>query len=249
MLRSIGSILGYDVRVTDGNLGRANDFYADDQFWIVRYLVIEGTGQLSGRQILISTTVLGQPRWSRRVVPVDLTTRQVTSSPRLQTPEPVVHEREDSLHDHYGWVPYRRPAEPLAGEAGLAATREISAIEREVDRREPGTHLRSIVELTGSHVQATDGSIGHVEDFLATDTRWIVRYLVADTVNLVPGKHVLLSPDWVIRADWTEQAISADLAQATVTDSPEYDPATPVNRAVEAHLYDYYGRPKYWTEP
>jgi stress response protein YsnF len=31
-----------------------------------------------------------------------------------------------------------------------------------------------------------------------------------------------------------------------IKNSPEFDPAAPVNRAYEERLFDYYGRPKYW---
>jgi hypothetical protein len=32
-----------------------------------------------------------------------------------------------------------------------------------------------------------------------------------------------------------------------VQNSPEYDPARPVERTYESRLYDYYGRPRYWA--
>ena len=45
------------------------------------------------------------------------------------------------------------------------------------------SHLRSCKAVTGYHIEATDGEIGHVEDFLVDDETWAIRYLVVDTSN------------------------------------------------------------------
>ena len=55
-------------------------------------------------------------------------------------------------------------------------------------------HLRSIEAVTGYHIHASDGEIGHVEDFLVEDADWSIHYLVVDTKNWWPGKKVLISP-------------------------------------------------------
>jgi len=41
--------------------------------------------------------------------------------------------------------------------------------------------LRSIKQLYGDKLGASDGDIGHVKDFYFDDQSWVVRYLVADT--------------------------------------------------------------------
>ena len=47
--------------------------------------------------------------------------------------------------------------------------------------------LRSIKQLYGDKLGASDGDIGHVKDFYFDDQSWAVRYLVADTGSLVAG--------------------------------------------------------------
>lgn len=42
-------------------------------------------------------------------------------------------------------------------------------------------HLRSTNEVSGYHISATDGAVGHVEDFLVDDNSWALRYIVLDT--------------------------------------------------------------------
>jgi hypothetical protein len=54
--------------------------------------------------------------------------------------------------------------------------------------------LRSIKQLYGDKLGASDGEIGHVKDFYFDDQSWVVRYLVADTGNWLSGRQVLISP-------------------------------------------------------
>jgi sporulation protein YlmC with PRC-barrel domain len=107
-------------------------------------------------------------------------------------------------------------------------------------------HLRQTREVIGYHIHANDGDIGHVEDFIFDDKTWIIRYMVIDTRNWLPGKKVIVSPEWITDIDGEESKVYVNLSQAEVRNSPEFDPSAPVNREYETRLYDYYGRPKYW---
>jgi hypothetical protein len=94
---------------------------------------------------------------------------------------------------------------------------------------------------------ATDGDIGHVEDFIADDDLWLLRYLVVDTRNFLPGgRKVLIPPAWLTSVDWVGRSVSVELTVDGVKNCPEYDPSEPINREYEQRFYDYYGRPRYW---
>jgi hypothetical protein len=101
--------------------------------------------------------------------------------------------------------------------------------------------------VIGYHIQATDGEIGHVEDLIADDDSWVIRYMVVDTRNWLPGRSVLVSPAWIGEVSWASRKVYVDMSRENIRNSPEFDPAAPVNREYELRLYDYYGRPKYWT--
>lgn len=106
--------------------------------------------------------------------------------------------------------------------------------------------LRSLIEIRGYHVQAVDGKIGHVEDFILDDADWKIHYLVVDTRDWLPGRKVLVSAGWIVRIIWSFKNLYFSLTKKQVENSPEYDPSAPVNRVYEQRLYDYYGRPVYW---
>jgi hypothetical protein len=109
-------------------------------------------------------------------------------------------------------------------------------------------HLRSLRSVLGYGVRAADGEIGHVEDLISETKTWVIRYLAVNTRNWLPGKKVLISPHWTDRIGWEEKRFHVDLSQDQIKNSPAYDPAEAVNRDYENHLFDFYGRSKYWPE-
>ncbi|MGO9116223.1 MAG: hypothetical protein ACLQPD_01280 [Desulfomonilaceae bacterium] len=102
--------------------------------------------------------------------------------------------------------------------------------------RRDDPHLRSTRQVTGYHIHATDGEIGHVEDFIVNDENWAIRFLVVDTRNWLPGKKVLLSPQWIKRVEWADSSVYFDLTRESVRNSPEFDFSKAVNRDYEAYL-------------
>ena len=107
--------------------------------------------------------------------------------------------------------------------------------------------LRSATELWGYRVLATDADMGRVQDFFFDDKNWILRYLVVDTGDWLPGRKILISPAAFRGADWKNKHFAVTISKEQVESSHPYDPSTPVNREMELHLYDYYGRPRYWA--
>ena len=98
--------------------------------------------------------------------------------------------------------------------AGDPPARSVPAHAR---RGGPGhPHLRSSAKVIGYHTQATDGDIGHVEDFLVEDSLWAIRYMVVDTRNWGPGKKVLVSPEWIKGVDWSDSKVHVDVTQEQI---------------------------------
>jgi hypothetical protein len=52
--------------------------------------------------------------------------------------------------------------------------------------------LRSLRQLYGKKLGASDGDIGHVRDFYFNDQQWAIRYVVADTGSWLSGRLVLM---------------------------------------------------------
>ena len=112
-------------------------------------------------------------------------------------------------------------------------------------RREGDPSLRGTSEVTGYHVHARDGDIGHVADFLIDSDNWAIRYLVIDTRNWWPGKKVLVAPHWVTDISWSERTVRFDVTRERIKASPDYDPAA-FDRGYEERLHAHYDVPTYW---
>jgi hypothetical protein len=243
MLRSAKSLHGYTIQAIDGDIGKVSEFLFDDQFWTVRYLVVNTGSWLMERRVLITPAALGQPSWEPQRFPVMLTREQVEKSPDIDTDRPVSRQQEVALHAHYGWLPYWDMAVPL-GSAPIPVPQPAMEVDEIGEQGDP--HLRSTQAVMGYYIQARDGDIGHVEDFIVDAETWTIRYMVVDTRNWLPGKQVLVSPWWITEVSWDTSRVRVHMERQAIKNSPPFDPATPVNRDYEEQLYDYYGRPKYW---
>jgi hypothetical protein len=106
--------------------------------------------------------------------------------------------------------------------------------------------LRSMKDLMGYAIRATDGTIGHVTDFLFDDESWVTRYFVVDTGTWLSHRRVLISPIAIGHPNWSERALAVSLTKAQVRNSPDIDTELPVSRQYELRHLHHYGYPRYW---
>ena len=109
--------------------------------------------------------------------------------------------------------------------------------------------LRSVKSMRGFTIDAADGEIGKVHEFLFDDELWIIRYLVVDTGTWLPGRKVLLSQAALGRPDRETRKFRVILTRKGVENSPDIDVDRPVSRQQQFALHSYYGWPCYWMEP
>jgi hypothetical protein len=268
MLWRCAEIDGYEIAARDGTIGHVDDMLFDEARWTVRWLVVDTGHWLSGRRVLLPPAALGHPDSAKRQFAVDLTRQQVERSPPFDSDRPMSRQVEAGLYDFYGWQPYWEadlmpPLNYLSGGAGAgflfmpdggeAAAAESTGFKPGSCASLPGEprgdpELYSIGDTTGHAIRASDGDIGHVEDFLVEEEGWRVRYMIVDTRNWLPGRKVLISPQWIAAVDWPERRVHVDLPRHAIETSPEFDPASPIGRGYEDALHRHYGKPGYWPQ-
>jgi uncharacterized protein YrrD len=218
----LNRLRGGPVHALDGDIGTVVDFYFDDDTWTVRYVVVDTGKWLRGRRVLIPLWALQSPDWDQVRIPVRITRDQVKHSPDVDTHEPVSRRAEVAALTYYRYPFYwRGPA--LWGPApspGLAA--DIPPATAYVPHESQlETHLRSCREVTGYHIRARDGDIGHVDDFLIDVETWGIRHLLIDTSNWIGGRSVLVSPNSVTRVSWSQRVVEVSVPREAVAHSPE----------------------------
>ena len=241
----------FAIRATDGELGTVDDLYFDDETWAIRYLIVDTGKWLSGRRVLISPMSVLHTDWDVARLDVALTKKQVEHSPEIDTHQPVSRQHEAAYLGYYGYPYYWGgpylwgPAFYPAGLAGSTYASAEATAER-VRSESPDSHLRSMEAVTGYHIEAADGEIGHVDGFVVDDEAWAVRYIEVATRNWLPGKKVLVSPAWIKRVSWMDSIIYTALSREAIKEGPEYIESRPITREYENRLHLHYGRPPYW---
>jgi len=243
MLQNLKHIEGRALRARDGALGEVKDFYFDDAHWHIRYLVVETGAWLNSRRVLISPDAVKYSPDEPDVFPVDLTMEQVRNSPEVYADNPVAHEQEAALRMYYGWPTYWDAFASVAGPiVNTLGPGYVPPPPPPMPAGDP--HLRSANEMIGSHLTATDGSIGHVEDFLIDENGWRLRYLVVDTGNWLPGRKVIVAPNWIREVSWEEHTVTVGLTRAQIKTSPPYKASASWNKEYLERLHEYYGLPQ-----
>jgi len=196
MLHFASKVRGATVRATDGDIGTIDDFYFEPSTWAVRYIVVDTGTWLSGRRVLLSPMSV-HGAWGMDHISVSLTRDQVRESPLLDLSHPLLRENESQILGYYGypaywgmpsvWGIHDTPGALVMAPADHKATAGTSS---SIDPEQRG--LQSTETIAGYHIQAVDGEIGHVDDFLIGENSWRIRYLRADTSNWIGGRSVML---------------------------------------------------------
>jgi uncharacterized protein YrrD len=253
MLRNTSAIKGSTISASDGPMGSVSDLLFDDESWRVRWLVVDTGVIFPGRKVLLPPSILGAVNHIARQFSVRLTKAEVGASPDIDSDAPVSRHMEREVYDHYGWSPYWTSGFYMGGYGyGYGGGAVALPLEQETMRRdavsgaasEPAgdKSLRSVSEVTGYHIHARDGEIGHVSDVLVEDGDWTLRYLAVATHNWWPGKTVLISPHSVTSIDWATRIVTLDVDRESVRMSPAYDASKPVDRAYETAFHGHYSR-------
>jgi len=245
MLHKAKILKGYKLDSLDGEFGAVKEFYFDDQHWTIRYLVASTEGWLTSRLVLISPYALLGAIKAEQHLAVDLTKKQIEDSPPLSEDKPVSRQFEQSYYGYYGYPVYWNG--PFSWGAYPYPVRNPEPLQQSTPGEEPGDpHLRSTDAVSGYEIQAKDGELGHVEDFIIDDETWAIRYLVVATRNWWPGKKVLVSPQWIERVSWKESKVFVNLSRQAIKESPEYTEEALITRDYETGLHGHYQRPGYW---
>ena len=159
--------------------------------------MVADTGSwLSGSLVLLSPHAFSSLDATGKVLRVNLTRKLIEDSPLIESHKPVSRQYEEEYHRYYGW-PYYWQGDALWGMSGFPILQLPAmplANESAGDYRLPlertDAHLRSTQAVGGYHLQASDGVIGHVCDFMMDAQSWAIRQLIVKTGHRFSGKEV-----------------------------------------------------------
>ena len=103
--------------------------------------------------------------------------------------------------------------------------------------------LRSLRQLYGKKLSASDGDIGHVKDFYFNDQQWAICYVVADTGSWLSGRLVLISPNAFGNLHQDGDCLLVNLTRQQIEKSPAIESHKPVSRQ---YVEEYYRGGETW---
>jgi hypothetical protein len=214
---------GYKLAASDGEIGQVKDFYFDDKNWVVRYVVADTGTWLSGRLVLLSPHAFGPLEPGEKTLRVRLDKKRIENSPSIESHRPVSRRYEEEYYRYYGWPTYWSGS-GMWGVGGYPTILPPYQDEADAPRRArplDDPHLRSAQAVTGYHIQAVDGAIGHVSGFLVDAKSWAIRKLAVETGHWYAGKEILISTDAIERISYEESKVFVSLSQADIRRAAE----------------------------
>ena len=233
MLNRINRIRGYKLGALDGEIGHIKDFYFDDREWAVRYLVADTGSWMPGRLVLLSPRAFAKLDHDNRVLRVNLTRLQIEDSPSIESHKPVSRRFEEKYHQYYDW-PYYWSGDALWGMSGFPILTELPgpfegepAIKTRAKQKSGDAHLRSANAVKHYKIQAEDGVIGHLSDFILNEESWAIHDVMVHTGAWLSAKDVLIPTSHVKEISWNDSKIVVDLDKEAVLRAPLYDETSP----------------------
>jgi hypothetical protein len=150
---------------------------------------------------------------------VNLTRRQIETSPSIDEHKPVSRQHEEEYHRHYGY-PYYAQSWPLWGFTGYPV---IVPPPPGPNARQHGldSHLRSARFIRGYKVKATDGLVGELADLMIDGRRWVIREIVVQFGPWYAGKAIRVPTQRVTHISYDESTIHLNLTKDTMAEVDE----------------------------
>lgn len=226
MQLSVNSLYGDNLGALDGEIGHVKDLYFDDLNWTVRYLAIDTGSWLSGRQVLISPYSCTGLDQTGKIMKVNLSKNQIENCPPIENHRPVSRQFEVDFFLYYG-LPFYWQGVGLWGMSGFPQStllpdgmpgKPAPVISPSVENAD--AHLRSTKAVNGYHIQAKDGAIGHISDFLMDDKDWSIQQLVVKTGGWLFGAEVLIPANRIERIVNEELKVHVDMTIEAIRQCP-----------------------------
>ena len=103
--------------------------------------------------------------------------------------------------------------------------------------------LHQVKKTIGYQIRNKNEVLGKIDDFIIDDENWSIPFIAVRLRELLFGKRVLIPAKLIERIIRNKSTALVNLTREKIKMSPEYDPATPINKRYEEVTYDFYGRP------
>lgn len=192
-MQSLKKLLGLSVLARETPVGKIDDFLVEEQSWKVEFAVVENGGALAHRIRIVRYEHLGGVSPDGRSVVTTLSPEELEVLSIEGEIQSVSDRMESEATQQFGSADSRLGGGPKSAMHGVLDDREFDRARSAAGagsgprgEEEARAELQRIGELTKYHVEAEDGALFPVRDFLADATTGDLRYVVIETPNWNP---------------------------------------------------------------
>jgi uncharacterized protein YrrD len=226
MLYNTKELYGHKLTASDGDIGHIQDFYFDDNTWVIRYLVVDTGSWLSGRQVLLTPHAFGRLDTDGKTLAINLTRKQIENSPSIESHKPVSRQYEIEYYQYYGWPAYWNGGGMwgLGGYPVVMPPSKDEVVAQQHHHRDD-KHLYSAKAVMGYAIHATDGEIGTVSGFMADDKSWAISDLAVEAGHWYSGKEILIAAASIQGISYVDSNVFVKLSKADIQGTGENEVA------------------------
>jgi hypothetical protein len=169
MFTSHTTLMKLPLVSTGGEEHQVRNLLFDDRSWTICFLVADAGRWFTRRQIVIRTSVMEEPDWTKGVITVKLTHQELAKCADAASVRTVSQQQQLALKRHFGW-PESEPRWDVPP-ALVPAQREFPV------QANDDPHLRNTMDLVGYEVWSADRKVGIVSDFIMESNSWHIKYL------------------------------------------------------------------------
>jgi uncharacterized protein YrrD len=208
MLHDLKTVIGSSAFATDGEIGNVRNLLFDDRSWTIHYLVVDVGSWLTRKDVVLPITAVDHTDWEKKAFSLRLTRKQVRDSPGVDAEKPVSRQQEVAMKEYFGSLAYWV-------DSGLGASTFPTGVKYPV-RTEEDPYLRSVWNLSGYPVWATDGELGYLESFIMDEASWHLGYLNVRAGTWLSGGSLLVPTSSVKSISWADRRIGLDQTREAV---------------------------------
>jgi len=239
MLKQVKHLIGKKLTIRDQTLGEVGDMLIDDSNWQMRYWVC--VVPATQKQWLFKADALKSSEKESGYLAIKLRHGNIIDADKVP---PVSRQKKKEMQKYEEWPLNNMNLDALSEEEALELAEIMSSHSGLKNSRSMvlDEHLRSVKEIMGYRIDTVDDEFGHVDDFIIDDSDWLIRYVVIDSRNWLPGgKRLLLPVTWIEDIMWSDNTIKTAQSREKLEECPEFEDGQIITTEQEVAIFKHYG--------
>jgi hypothetical protein len=229
MERNVNSLVGFSMEAINGEIGKVEDFYFNDQDWTIRYLMAKTVIWPDSRKVLISPKTLISSHRNGGTSTANFTKMQIANGEEDGSEKPVSWQQQAELYLYYPWHSLWGTSfySERIGKIDKTYSGEDITVQDPTNKNgkriDENQHWWSTLAVNGYRIHGLDGEIGSITDFIIDDQSWQLTYLVVDTNHRSDRKRVMIPVSYIRELQWVNSRMDVNLSVISLKDSKVFE--------------------------